>query len=102
MAQSSEETLVSVLSSLKDEGFTLDFNLTQDCLECDDIRLHPQDFEIVRTIRLEGESDPDDNLIVYAIESRQGQKGTLLTPYGVYADESRSADLVAKLSVTRE
>lgn len=47
-------------------------------------------------------SDPDDNLIVYAIESKDGQKGTLLSPYGVYAEDTTSAELAAKLTVKRE
>lgn len=104
MAQPTEETLVQVLERLKNEGFTLDFNLESDCIRCgpENLRLTPEEFEIVKTVRLEGMSDPDDNLIVYAIESKDGQKGTLLSPYGVYAEDSTSAELAAKLTVKRE
>ena len=36
--------------------------------------------------RFEGDSDPDDMAIVYAIESRSGVRGTLVDAFGVYAD----------------
>ncbi len=103
MAQPTEQTLVDVLNRLKNQGYTLDFNLETDALHCpqERLRLQPEDFEIVETVRLEGMSDPDDNLIVYAIESHGGQKGTLISPYGVYAEDSTSAELAAKLAVNR-
>ena len=104
MAQPTEETLIQVLERLKKEGFTLDFNLEPDCIHCsqENLRLKPEAFEIVETVRLEGMSDPDDNVIVYAIESRDGERGVLISAYGVYAEESTSAELAAKLAVNRE
>ena len=36
--------------------------------------------------RFEGVSDPDDMSIVYAIESRDGTRGTLVDAFGVYSD----------------
>ena len=36
--------------------------------------------------RFEGVSDPDDMAIVYAIESRDGTRGTLVDAFGVYAN----------------
>ncbi|MFT4032268.1 MAG: phosphoribosylpyrophosphate synthetase [Siphonobacter sp.] len=100
----SERTLVEVLNTFKEQGYTLDFNLKTHYLSChqEDLELHPQDFDIVDTVRLEGMSDPDDNMIVYAIESSQGQKGTLIAPYGVYAEDSPSAELAAKLALTHK
>ncbi len=104
MAQPIEETLVQVLERLKKAGFTLDFNLEPECIHCtqENLRLNPEDFEIVETVRLEGMSDPDDNVIVYAIESKEGQKGVLISAYGVYAEDSTSAELAAKLAVNRD
>ena len=37
--------------------------------------------------RFEGESDPDDNAILYVIETTDGLKGTLIDAYGVYNDQ---------------
>ena len=36
--------------------------------------------------RFEGGSDPDDTSTVYAIEARNGVRGTLTDAFGVYAD----------------
>lgn len=37
--------------------------------------------------RFEGITDPDDMSILYAIETYDGNKGTLVDAYGLYADE---------------
>jgi hypothetical protein len=36
--------------------------------------------------RFEGISDPDDMLIVYAIETANGTRGTLVDAFGTYSD----------------
>ena len=36
--------------------------------------------------RFEGESDPDDMSVVYAIESQDGTRGVLVDAFGTYAD----------------
>lgn len=46
----------------------------------------PKDVEVKHFYRFEGESDPDDNSIVYAIETKTGEKGTLIDSYGAYSD----------------
>jgi hypothetical protein len=43
--------------------------------------------------RFEGISDPDDMSIVYAIESRDGTRGTLVDAFGVYANPAVGAFL---------
>jgi hypothetical protein len=44
---------------------------------------------IIRGIdRVEGDSDPDDEEIVYAIETVTGLRGTLADAFGVYAARS--------------
>ncbi|HYF68048.1 MAG TPA: hypothetical protein VD884_07925 [Ohtaekwangia sp.] len=46
----------------------------------------PSDLLIVNYFRYEGISDPEDNSILYIIETNDGQKGTLLDAYGMYSD----------------
>jgi hypothetical protein len=41
---------------------------------------------VVDFFRFEGESDPADNSILYAIETDDGKKGILSDAYGPYAD----------------
>ena len=93
-------TLVDALNDLGSRGYTLDFNLTKDALHnsTENITLHPDDFEITELYRFEGESDPADNSILYAINSDKHQvKGVFVDAYGVYADDI-SEELLRKLN----
>ena len=96
-------TVTDTLNTLKEEGYVLDFNLKPDCVECKsspDIKLYPDDFVIDKFYRFEGASNPDDSAIIYAISSRDGQRGTLLDAYGVYAD-SITTEMMEKLKIKR-
>lgn len=90
--------LVEALNDLKSRGFSTDFNLKPDCLECPSmqLQLHPEEFEIREVYRFEGASNPADNSVLYVIESNQGLKGVLIDAYGVYA-ESLSLEMATKL-----
>ncbi|WP_229217156.1 hypothetical protein [Dyadobacter luteus] len=95
------DTLIERLEDLKERGYTYDFNLTAHALELhkdDGIRLtlSPEDFNIVEFFRFEGMSNPSDTSILYAIESGDGLKGTLVSSYGVYAD-AMSNEMIKKL-----
>ncbi len=46
----------------------------------------PSQVEIKKFFRFEGESSTDDNSILYAIETKTGEKGTLIDSYGAYND----------------
>jgi hypothetical protein len=95
-------TVTDTLNTLKEEGYTLDFNLKPDCLECNStyIKLYPDDFVIDKFYRFEGASNPDDSSIIYAISSKDGLKGTLMDAYGVYAD-SLTTSMIDKLKIIR-
>jgi hypothetical protein len=83
-------TLTEILEKLKEEGYTVDFNLRHNCLECaeNSLQIHPEDFKVDRYFRFEGDSNPDDEAIVYAISSEKNDiKGTLVNGYGTYADD---------------
>ena len=41
--------------------------------------------------RFEGDSNPDDMSILYAIETSDGRKGTLIDAYGNYSDDDTGA-----------
>lgn len=92
-------TLSQTINGLKEEGYTLDFNIHQDGLLCQasNTQLSPNDFEIDGVFRFEGESNPDDEAVLYAISSKKdGTKGTLVNGYGISAEEMPAA-LVEKL-----
>jgi len=95
------DTVSEALNDLAKRGFTHDFNIHEeaDCLICTNTmtQLSPKDFEIVETYRFEGDTDPADEMIVFAIASiKHDLKGTLINAYGIYADSSNSK-IVEKL-----
>ncbi len=95
------DTVTDALKELKHKGYTVDFNLAFDKIIClnNEICLNPDEFEIVEVHRFEGDSNPDDEDVVYAIESKDGKvKGTMMSAYGMYA-ESISTTMIQKLSI---
>jgi hypothetical protein len=46
----------------------------------------PEQVQVINFFRFEGMSDPDDNAILYVIETNDGGKGTLIDGYGIYTE----------------
>jgi hypothetical protein len=92
------DTVSNAIAALRQQGFTIDFNLDGDYLLCDTDKIHVNDFSIVDIYRYEGNSDPSDEAAVYAIESTSGLKGVLVTSYGPYSD-ALSTGMLEKLSM---
>lgn len=95
------DTLTAALNGLKAKGYTLDFNIAFDKLVCSEGTnlLHPEDFEITEVHRFEGDTNPDDEEVVYAVESYDKKiKGTFTSAFGMYAD-TVSTDMLRKLSI---
>ena len=85
-------TMVSILDVLTGTGYTTQFKATEKgLLSLTTKKLyHPKEVRINHFYRFEGESNPDDSSIVYAIETNSGEKGTLIDAYGAYTDSSIS------------
>ena len=98
----SYDTVTEAIKDLKERGYNIDFNLAFDQLICSDnnsISLKPNEFEIVEVHRFEGESNPSDEDVVYAVESKDGKlKGAITSAFGLYAD-SISNEMIQKLSM---
>jgi hypothetical protein len=92
------DTVTEAIKGLKDRGFTVDFNLLENCLVCNDTRFDVNDFEIAEFYRFEGDSDPSDEAVVYAIQSVNGMKGVLVNGYGISAD-ALSSEMAKKLNI---
>lgn len=77
-------TMSSLTNSLHAEGYTENFIMKQVGLEAPSTGklFTPEEVKIASFYRFEGESDPADNAIVYAIETRDGIKGMLIDSYG--------------------
>ena len=77
------------LAQLQKEGYTEDFNLREShpADQRAAIQLSPEEFTVDKYFRFEGNSDPNDEAIVYAISARHGnRKGTLVNGYGLSSD----------------
>lgn len=97
--QESYGTLSQTINGLILAGYSHDFNVQEECLVCHktNISLKPEEFQIDKVYRFEGESNPDDEAVIYAISSPvHGLKGTVVSSYGTYWHEG-SALLVEKL-----
>ena len=95
------DTVTEALTALKAKGYTMDFNIAFDKLTCREtsVCLNPHEFEITAVHRFEGATDPGDEDVVYAVESKDGKmKGVLTSAYGMYAD-TVSTDMLKKLSM---
>jgi hypothetical protein len=90
-------TVTESINYLRSKGFVLDFNLEENCISGAECRLFPHQFEIAEVFRYEGNTDPADEAVVYGIVSEDGQKGILVTGYGISGD-SISEEMLRKLS----
>lgn len=96
------DTVSEAVNGLKKRGYGIDFNLRYDCIECHQTgRLTPDEFMITEVHRYEGQSDPADEAVVYAIESKHGEKGVLVNGFGVSAD-AVSDEMIEKLKIGKQ
>lgn len=96
-------TLVETMASLRNEGYVEDFNLKENCIECQfgRYRIQHHEFEIDKFFRFEGETDPADESILYAISSEKyGLKGVLVNGFGIYSDPLAD-EMMKKLSFSQ-
>ena len=98
--ENSYTSLSEAINSLKDEGFTEDFNLCDAGVENKAKKnIHKAvDLNVVKYYRFEGQTNPDDSTILYAIETSTGEKGLLVDAYGVYAGNV-SREMIEKLKL---
>lgn len=94
------DTLSEAVNDLQARGYTDDLALRDTCVICNgtNTELHPDDFAIDEFHRFEGESNPSDESIVYAISSEtHNVKGVLVNAFGPGASSLNQA-MVAKLA----
>ena len=97
---SSYDTLSGAIRDLQQRGFDQDFNIAGAYLHCPglELELHPEHFQVREFYRFEGDTDPGDESVLYAIESDQGVKGLLVSAYGAYS-EPLNDELMQKLNM---
>jgi hypothetical protein len=86
------KSLASVTNKMVLEGYDDDFKISDKGLKSlkSEKIYQPEDVNVVNFFRFEGQSDPNDNTILYVIETTDGVKGPLVDAYGPYADRKLS------------
>ena len=82
------KTLVSTLNRLIKKGYTEDYKVNYSglmSLKTEKV-YQPEQVKVVDFHRFEGSSDPGDESILYAIETDDGGKGTLVDSFGPDSD----------------
>lgn len=75
-------TVLDALNDLKKKGFNVDYNFHHQA-----IITNPADYAILHIYRYEGDSDPDEEAIVYGIISQSGQKGFFVSGFSANSDD---------------
>ena len=95
------DTLTEAINALRKQGYTEDFNLKENCLECNNknVNFSPKEFHVDKFFRFEDNTSPEDQAILYAISAvNHDVKGLLVNAYGVYSDQAVN-ELIEKLKV---
>ncbi|WP_027376919.1 hypothetical protein [Kaistella palustris] len=82
-----------VYNTLAKRGITKEICMNEDnkmVLGKDEKTYQPEDLVIVKSYRFEGDSNPDDNSVLYLLEDKDGELSTLLDSYG--ADSNYSGE----------
>ena len=87
------KTLVSILNNLVQKGYTEDYKVTDTGLKAlkTEKIYQPDQIKVADFHRFEGTSDPADESILYAIETNDRGKGTLVDAFGPSSDTKVTA-----------
>ncbi|MBD0375810.1 MAG: hypothetical protein ICV51_09300 [Flavisolibacter sp.] len=86
--------LEKCLHKLEEKGYNDQFRVEKKYLQSltdKKKKYKPKDVKAVNFYRFEGISAPDDMSILFAIETCDGRKGTLIDAYGNYSDDDTGA-----------
>jgi len=86
------KTLLETINESIAKGFIENFKITASGLSTleGSTAYAPREVSISDFFRFEGYSDPNDNCILYLIETNDGRKGLLIDAYGVDAEANIS------------
>jgi hypothetical protein len=97
------KTVLEITNLLREQGYKENFNLKDNKITGDsgNKMYAPEELIIEKTERYEGDSNPSDNAIIYAITAKDGTKGILIDSYGAYSDPEM-AKIIGKIPVREE
>lgn len=101
MSKNNLKPLGSVMDELKTDGYATDFRLSNNKLvplQYPTKSYQADEFEITDIYRFEGDTDPADASILYAIKTHDGLMGTISNGYGAKADTNLDSFLNQQLT----
>lgn len=78
-------TLSQVMATLSQRGITREFRMNESGemkFENSEKSYQPSDLSILKTYRFEGDSNPDDNAVLYIVRDSIGNLGMIIDSYG--------------------
>ncbi len=96
-------TLTEAMEDFRTRGYVDEFAIDEKGLKLvgSDRVYEPETLTIVEHHRFEGESNPSDMAVIYAMESDDGQKGYYIDAFGAYSDPL-SAEVLKQVKVNEE
>ena len=91
------KTLSACTKMLEDEGFNTQFLALSEGIKslASDRVYTPGQVKVLSFYRFEGNSDPEDNAILYALDTVSGERGLLIDAYGAEGDINITKFIVA-------
>lgn len=85
-------SLTYKIECLNRQGYNKEFQMSEEGLKCLNTGeiFQPSDIHVVEHQRFEGITNPDDMAILYVVETKTGQRGTIVDAFGIYADPDLS------------
>ena len=91
MANHNLKTLSEVLNTLIKRGITKEICMNEQnqmVLGKGEKVYQADDLKIVKSYRFEGDSNPDDNAVLYLLQDKEGELSTILDSYGAESNHT--------------
>ncbi|CAZ98561.1 hypothetical protein [Zobellia galactanivorans] len=102
MDESNFETLSEAVDALTKAGYVEDFEARNDKIigNISQRKFSSDELIIMESYRFEGDTNPEDEAIVFAIEAKDKTKGTLVMSYS--ANHSQNVELIKSIPYQKE
>lgn len=82
------DTLIDATNNLRKQGFSAQFEFGEQCIRdtATGKEYQAEDLKITEYHRFEGNTNPSDMSVIYALQANDGVQGTIIAPYGTYAN----------------
>lgn len=97
MQKNDFDTISQAVNTLTSEGYKEDFEAEGNRIIGNFSRkeYQPEELKIVDSYRFEGDTNPEDQAIVFAIIAKDGMKGTLVMNYS--AEHNQNIELIKQI-----